>query len=101
MTIRNVASLAEALSVKKEMNYNGDYTLQTWEKGKEIVLKFPDSLVHLRWVAFIRPELPFEKVEDAPSVSEVVFTEPAPDSFLKDMQGSNVFSRGRERSILI
>ena len=94
-TTRDVASLTEAFSVKEELNHDGDYEIQAWEKGRQIALEFPDSLIYLRWIDFVKARLPSEK--GMPSVSEVTLNESAPNLSLEGMQGSAVFSRGGER----
>jgi len=49
MKIKEVASLKEALSTKAEKNHKGDYKIQAWENGRELVIQLPDSVVHYRW----------------------------------------------------
>jgi len=93
MEIKEVASLKEALSMKSEMNHDGDYKLNTWEEGRELVLQLSNPVLHFRW----KEELQTATTPVVAVVSEKENQELAVTITIDEMKGSSVFSKDKKR----
>jgi len=77
MKIVEVASLREALSIKAEKNHVGDYMIQTWENGRELVVQLEDSPIYYRWKEeVVKPEV--EVIVSKPEENESTPKESTP-----------------------
>jgi len=100
MKIREVASLKEALSIKVEMNHKGDYKIQAWESGRELIIQLSDYAVHYRWKEGAINQVLSMVTDVTSQLAEKENLMPKPNTSLVNMQGSNVFAGGRKRGRL-
>jgi len=93
MTIVEVASLREALSIKTEKNHVGDYMIQTWENGRELVVQLEDSPIYYRWKEEV------VKQEVIPELEKEEIPTPKETTPIIAMEGSSVFTKNRSVAI--
>ena len=92
--IKEVSSVAEAYALKEKMKYDGNYSIQDWVEGREIVLDFDDRLVHIRWYEQNKVIDPYLKIKtDELSVSTKTTTIVPDNSDV--LQGSTVFIKSK------
>ena len=90
MITKEVASLSEALIFKEEQNYTGDYILQTWTRGRELILALPDSLLSLRWVDYRYAQLTTPIINPQKDNETIPITSNSQSNILR---GSNIFTK--------
>ena len=102
MKIQDVSSMREALSIKAEMNHDGDYSVQSWEHGREFLIEFPDDIVRIRWEEESSSKTkPSSNRTENNMQTEIPSRESAIEMdnkvIISGLQGSRVFAEGRRK----
>jgi len=101
MRIQEVHSIKEALSIKAKMGHDGDYSVQAWEQGRELIIELPDNTLHIRWKEKNSMKTKPSLCRTGNIPQKEILTEKSADSVdggfpISRLQGSSVFVRERE-----